>query len=107
MGAIPPLALGERLGRIIDVAESIGMPISNATALRWAIHGRKGVRLWSVKGGRGRLTSRTALLQFLEAVDRIERPWAPREQAPQTPAEADAVLAAFGIPRKDAQEVRP
>jgi hypothetical protein len=92
------LATGERLEPITAVAAAFGVEVCAKSAIRWCLSGRKGIRLPSVKLGRQRFTTRSAFVAWLDATN--------QQPAPAQPpglgiAEADEVLASFGLPRGD------
>lgn len=85
------------------VAERVlGRPVDPRTALRWAIHGRRGVRLPTVRGARcRRCTTEGALRAWLLVTS--DMPAAAAPAAPAAPARRDAVddavLSTFGLGR--------
>lgn len=90
------LAAGERLEPITAVAASFGVEVCAKSAIRWCLSGRRGIRLPSVKLGRQRFTTRSAFVAWLDATNQQ-----PGEQpAGLGIAEADEVLASFGLPRE-------
>lgn len=96
---IQQLAAGAKLERISAIAQSFGLNPCNESCLRWANRGRRGIKLPTVKNGKVRLTTRAAFLAWLEAtsVDDV-----PARSPGIGVAEADQVLASFGLPRETA-----
>jgi hypothetical protein len=98
--------LNEGIHSLTKALAKAGMPRSYRTALRWALHGTKGVVLESCKVGGLRMTSVQAALRFAEATTAI----ASRPNAP-TPARArasrgsatDSVLEGYGLGRETTQ----
>lgn len=84
----------EGLFSVIEAAKHVGVQISAKTALRWCLHGIRGVRLESVKVAGRRMTSREAIRRFITATQREQdRPDVLDQQA------ADRILDAFGLGR--------
>ena len=77
-----------------------GRPVSPATVWRWAAHGLRGVRLEIIRIGGTACTTRSALRQFLAAVDAARTPASPEavptHQASGAVAAGDE-LSALGI----------
>lgn len=87
---------GEQLVPIVEAAASIGLCIHARTALRWANHGRHGMRLRSVKIRRARCTTVNEMRRWIDAIHRHQQ----EVQAAPCLDEATAthVLRAHGLP---------
>lgn len=104
--AVRERLVDEGLVLVSDAALAVlGEPITSRTALRWAIHGRGGRHLPTIKGRRGRrMTSVQAMRRFLLASspdDGVPAQAVPAAApAPKTPAADVAVLESFRRTRK-------
>ena len=88
--------LDEGVILVVQAAREEGITISGKTAIRWCLAGVRGVRLESLKVRGRRVTSRLAMRRFIAATQ--DRPAGPAGQVISR-ADADKVLAAFGLAR--------
>ena len=61
----------------------IGRKVHRCTALRWAINGIKGVKLWSRKIGGRRMTTVAAVEAFFDKCDQTHTHNVPQEPPPK------------------------
>ena len=82
---------------ITEAAADLGFSISSKTGIRWALHGRNGRKLPTLKAGGRRLTTVSALLAWLRETE------SPRARPLEVchPVDSDAVLEAHGLPREE------
>lgn len=97
-----PAQLDGELRPVTKVAEKVlGRPITPNTVRRWALVGRAGVPLPTVRGPqRQHHTTEPAFRQWLAATSEGSAPAAAHPSGPDRAA--DAVLAGFGLGRKGA-----
>ena len=84
------------LRRVVEVAAARGLKITSKTAVRWSTHGKRGVRLPSLRIAGARCTTAAAFDAWLQAVAAAE---AGTVAAPAglSPVEAERVLASHGL----------
>lgn len=83
---------------IVELAAERGLCICSKTAIRWATAGRQGLRLPSVRIGRGRMTTAAAFGAWLAALAQGASP-AARGREAIAPSRAEAVLRDRGLGR--------
>lgn len=100
------LLLSEGIHPLTKALAAARMPRSYRTALRWALHGMKGIRLESCKVGGLRMTSVQAAQRFAEATTALaSKPSAPipaRARVARDSA-AESVLEGYGLGREPTQ----
>lgn len=86
--------LAEGIATVVEAATAEGIQITAKTALRWVIHGVRGVRLESIKVAGRRMTSRQAIRRFV-ANTQNEQGVSPEVD----PAVSEHVLKSHGLGR--------
>ena len=84
------------LRRVVDVAAARGLKISSKTAIRWSTHGKRGVRLPSLRIAGARCTTAAAFDLWLQAVAAAEAGIA-TAPAGLSVVEVERVLASHGL----------